>query len=852
MNSLKALFLIFCMFTVCVYADDTIKIDRNSRHVIVVGEKANRVTLFAAQQLKVYLKKITGADIPISKDSKIQSMPLNAFFIGESKFTKELGVELEDPNPEAFIIKNIGGRIVMIGDDVPKEKGDEFIPFSYFYSRKGSVFAVYEFLERFGGVRWIFPGEVGEVIPALESITLSGIDIQSHPQVKSRQFWGYGYGIKEPSPFTLSPKNTAEFSLWLMRLRHGVPLELGFRAGFAHSWGDYMEGNKYFASHPEYYALVDGERRGAIANLKGEPAWLDKGWQVCTSNPDVIDIFAKRICSMYKPEDDCIVSLFPNDGGGFCQCDSCKALDHPELYGPTEGYRGVVFSDRIYTFVNAVAKKVRQTHPRLRIGFCAYTFYTPPPKTISQFEPNIIIKVTEQPESFYFNQEYCSRIRRYIDEWSVRVPGIFIGEHYDEPDVRVPVSYYLPLVSENTRRLTSRGIQGISMQIYPFVASQHFDYYLISRLLWDGRQDVEKLLRDYLEKGYGSAAPAMRRYFDFMSETFKKRQAAADTSVTMGAITMLWLPEDIQKASALLDEAAGAADSDAVKKRIEFVRKGCRHIELLRAIVEKGEKMAEAGYPIPLLKNQTFYADSEVLRSISDEDAAEMILQIRKSYRELLAFFKENCNTPGLDPRGIWAYALQWGYPQTIEAYGAFVDGKGKAIIMEDAENGRLRGWTKINKNASISEAFARSGKKSIALNVEGPGSQLLASRSISVEEGKSYIVSLYYRPVEMSDLKGDEKTGLIQGPELSIRFLGPDGVLSARSGHGCRPVFITNSFKPGFSEWIRLSRVFQVPVNVGANKINLGINVPPGKWLIDDITLTEAGTFDARTGVIH
>lgn len=823
-------------------------IDKKSGHVIVIGENANSVTRFAAQELKGYLLRITGAEIPIRKDSDLRELPEKALLVGAGRYTVELGVELMDPAPEAFLVKSVGGRIVMLGDDVPKEKGDAIVPFSYFYSRKGSVFAVYEFLERFGGVRWLFPGRTGEVVPSLEAVKVDGVDLKDHPDVDARWLWSMGSCLKDISPFSVPMRNEAEFNLWLMRLRQGMTLQLGFRGGFSHSWGEYIEGNKYFDSHPEYYALCKGERQKVWLDKDGRPK--NQQAQVCTSNPEVVAIFARRIQEMYKPEEQCIVSISPNDGGGFCECASCKALDHPELYGPDDGYHGVVLSDRIFTFVNAVAREVKRTHPKLTIGIMAYTYFNPPPKTIDRFESNVRVKFVEQPESYYHKPIYREKMRANLEEWSSRVPGLVISEHYDD-QLRIPVSYFLPTIKENTRLLTSHRVCGVSMEMHHYVPCRHMDYYVLSRLFWNGRQDVEALLGDYFERGYGKAAAPMRRYFDFMNGAFRKRQTDVRCAANAAAVPELWLQEDLETSSRLLNEATAVADSDDVRNRIEFVRCGNTFMSLFRNLAVSSHEMTMAGFPIPMRRGLDGWG-LDVQEAMSAEAEKAMIFKAYGSYRALLSFLKQYAGVPGLDPRLLWAYAVADGYPQAIVTYEGMAEGRCQTVLLDDAEGGRLRAWSRRDKDVVIGEGAGRSGEKSIVVKVEGATSKTFGERIVQVEEGVSYIVSLYYRPLKVSVV--DSKAtgsggGSIEGPTMILRFQNGKGVLAASDGPLCRPIFASNRFASGLDKWYRLSRSFQVPENVGANKIRFIINVPPGEWSIDDISIVKAGRFDLATG---
>ena len=121
-----------------------------------------------------------------------------------------------------------------------------------------------------------------------------------------------------------------EGARWLRRNRVGHSLVLSMSHNWwsiipcdpsPRDWPSYLESRQPFRNHPEYYALVNGRR---LMSHYGD----HMGGQVCTTNPDVIRIFAETAIEHFrKHPDDPMFSISWNDGGVFCQCDRCRALD---------------------------------------------------------------------------------------------------------------------------------------------------------------------------------------------------------------------------------------------------------------------------------------------------------------------------------------------------------------------------------------------------------------------------------------------------------------------------------------------------------------------------------------------
>jgi hypothetical protein len=84
-----------------------------------------------------------------------------------------------------------------------------------------------------------------------------------------------------------------------------------------------------------------------------------------------------------------VVSISPSDGGGFCECERCRALDVPGLLAYDNKHPQL--SDRIFTYANEVARRVREQDPKKGVGMFAYTYYNRPPQKIDKLEPNLYL-----------------------------------------------------------------------------------------------------------------------------------------------------------------------------------------------------------------------------------------------------------------------------------------------------------------------------------------------------------------------------------------------------------------------------------------------------------------------------
>ena len=155
--------------------------DGKPQSSIVIADDANRLVTTAAAEFQYHVRKATGAELPIVKESSIQGPSRRLVLIGQSKRAAELGVDTAKLPPEGYVIHPVKECLVIVGKDKPilyyagdgktvKKINDD--PYESL-CQPATLFGVCTFLEESLGVRWIWPGELGEVIPKRADIVIS-------------------------------------------------------------------------------------------------------------------------------------------------------------------------------------------------------------------------------------------------------------------------------------------------------------------------------------------------------------------------------------------------------------------------------------------------------------------------------------------------------------------------------------------------------------------------------------------------------------------------------------------------------------------------------------------------------
>ncbi len=119
-------------------AELNLSLDGKSDYAIVLPGEATPVERTAAGELQAYLAEITGATLPIIKESEAAQTAAR-IVLGDSPLTRKLlpAVDPASLAPDGIVIRTVGRDLVLVG-----------------HPRRGTLYAVYTFLEDTLGVRW--------------------------------------------------------------------------------------------------------------------------------------------------------------------------------------------------------------------------------------------------------------------------------------------------------------------------------------------------------------------------------------------------------------------------------------------------------------------------------------------------------------------------------------------------------------------------------------------------------------------------------------------------------------------------------------------------------------------------
>ena len=533
----------------------------------------------AAVELADYLERVTGARLSIASDLAPPPADRARIFVGPCRGAP-LPEGPESLRPEEILLRVEGSSLVIAGGDRTPEG----------LRTRGTLFAVYAFLEDIVGVRWLHPGPVGEVVPRRATLAVGPLDRREQPRVEKRKVRNVALSREE----TYAPRLAAwqvpieawraahgpdATGPWFRRQRLGARIEV--EGG--HAYAGYWE--RLGQSHPEFFALQpDGTRTQRPPRER-----------LCKSNPALWDyIAAERIAEFRAHPERLTASISPNDGGQnvFCMCDACRALDPPEApklladrslidpatRQPFPEYPSL--SDRVFTFYNEIARRVRAELPERRLVCYAYSVYRTPPVRIEALEPNLIVG-------------YVGLDPQAIEAWARIAPALYVRPNDLGPavDLGLPRNHAAHLARMVRFAVERRAIGFDFDNCHGNWAGHGLDYYVLVRALWNPDLDPHAVIDDYCRAAYGPAAPAMRRYHDRLeriSDAVRADEQLGPRSPAARRLLRHYTPAELDALETDLAQARaalGPADADC-RPRIEMAAVSMRYARAVTKLLE--------------------------------------------------------------------------------------------------------------------------------------------------------------------------------------------------------------------------------------------------------------------------
>ena len=199
----KVLLFVFAMgLCTCVFGVMLVKDGEPFADIILHG-RAYPIERFAAEELQYHVKLITGAELPIVTRP---TEGKNHIYLG-----KVTGFPTRGMAENAALVKITPELVAIAGaDGIGEALNVE--------TAAGTLFGVYDLLEKKLGVRWLWPGETGTVVKHQKTLELAEEEWTVEPPLRAigwRQMMNADYWDK----FENADKFLNNETLWLRRMR---------------------------------------------------------------------------------------------------------------------------------------------------------------------------------------------------------------------------------------------------------------------------------------------------------------------------------------------------------------------------------------------------------------------------------------------------------------------------------------------------------------------------------------------------------------------------------------------------------------------------------------------------------
>ncbi|MCM8814601.1 MAG: DUF4838 domain-containing protein [Candidatus Omnitrophica bacterium] len=527
---LFALTLLLILLSVPVWSAKQILLveNGNAKSVILIPSNPHEDEKLAAKELVDHIEKMSGCRIDVVQEIPGKGWDINPalnkkglcyVFLGTSGMTQEMekAIRFSGNDPASFMIK--------------AEANPQAVNYIRIagLSPEGTLFGIYELLEQIG-VRWYIPGDLGTVIPEKKTVAVSE---QATIQVPS-------FGARHL-------QMTAD-KTWYRRMRLGGPY-------FPSAHGINI-GKADINKEPDLFALVDGKRQQS---------------QLCISNPEVLKRAIAETKNYFRKNPSAIwIGMGPNDGGGFCECENCRALDA----GDFDSFEHMVsMTDRYIWFFNKVLEGIQDEFPDKKIGFYCYSAYMKPPvkvkpdpRIVLAFAPINLCRIHGMSNPVCPERSYYKKI---MEAWGKLLPETYErGYFFNLADPGFPFSK-VHAIRDEIPVAKEFGIKGWRVETFPHWASMTPTIYIATKLFWNHKADVDALIRDFAVNFFGPASGEMEKYIILMDRALRDADFHTGCSYDL---PFIYNPSVMQTGQQYLKKAEALVKNTKYAERVAIFR----------------------------------------------------------------------------------------------------------------------------------------------------------------------------------------------------------------------------------------------------------------------------------------
>ena len=549
--------------------------------ITVVPEEKNQLAGFAAEELVRVLNRSGNPAVRSDKPGKGFNI-----LLGNSAAARAKGMDVQTLPPDGFRIFKEGNTLYIAGHDTPSGSPFKDSGTTGWGYAKGTLYGVYELLERFADVRFYFPGEMGTLIPRKKLLLPEKIDLIDYPAWIERSYlspWSSGGRWYPAEPDYKRKPSPSLLSTLRFRAKFIIP-----KMSNALQYGDYIR--RFRTSHPEYFAVDPSGK--IIADIRHRHRT-----QLCLSSgiqeeiyQDIKAYFTGKAAAsrgmqkwdnrMFLPG---YVNFTHDDSFVWCACSKCrKTAEEVNIRNnPAEQQK---VSNAVWKFTCDIAARLKKEGIAGKIIMLAYDPYSLVPEC--DIPDNVLPVVAVFP-----GPQGDTPMRRRNDEllkkWQKKTGGKILvrtwpGKYMTRAIPGVPAfkhNYVGQYFSERKNWFSGAYMDEMSdYQIFRVL-----NLYVFMKQAWNPDCDWKAIIDEYFQRMFGSGASFIRKYYDEMEQIWDHELIRGTTSTNYGGRdivaqyheiwTDIFTAKRMETFAGYFDSAEKATRNEPdAQKRIRFMR----------------------------------------------------------------------------------------------------------------------------------------------------------------------------------------------------------------------------------------------------------------------------------------
>lgn len=466
-------------------------VNGQSDYVILIPDKATDNEKIAAEELQLFIKEASGAELPIQKEG-VANTTGKFLSVGDTEVSKAAGIvpTYDELRYNGFVIKRVEDDCYIKG-----------------YSDIGTRNGIYEWLYYCFNYECYAKDEI--VLTQKTDMKLLDFDLQITPSFDWRE----------------APGEVTWDDELAYRMRFNPNSEVFVTGRSCHTSYTIIDPYKYDYTSDEYKDWFSASKSWHNQLGKELPS------QLCYSNTEWWDVYVANLKEILKYSDAPVMIMGMEDNNDWCQCDDCTASKNK--YG-TDVATIIKFANYVQEKISAWYEAEYPEKEPVQLVIFAYHKCEVPPVNYNEAtgtytaiddevklheDLGVMFAPVRASYAYSFNHNINANTKSQLEGWNALTDNLYSWTYSLYPASPLVLLDTFDIMQENYELLLNNGAVSILDQLAAFQengnsAWERAKEYVMSELQWDVTQDTDALLDKFFANYFGVAGNRMKALFD--------------------------------------------------------------------------------------------------------------------------------------------------------------------------------------------------------------------------------------------------------------------------------------------------------------------------------------------------